>query len=308
MKDSSQDPKAFAEWMLHELPFFREELDRCDVIRRTQEELFRVSTEQESFIIPVRSDGTLPCTAGGELCCIQGDRGVALEHSTLLGRDGKGRFYWSCPDDGTYSECQYVSLRMLPSSFTPSEAAIACEAVAYELWHASAVYCTACGAHTQRIQGGTMRRCVSCGTEHFPRTDPAVIMLVTDGERCVLGQRQGAPGARWSPLAGFVEPGESAETAVRREVREESGLEVNEIRYVTSQPWPFPRSLMLGFQVHVHGENVREVVQSDEHQALRWIDRETLVAQVRSGAIELPPAVSVASHLIRRWMAEASPT
>ncbi len=292
--------------MLHELPFFNEALDRMDAARRIPEELVRAWSAAESFILPVRSDGAVPCTAGGALALRQVEERSALERSTLLGRDAAGRIFWSMPDEETESIDSFCTLRTLPATLSPSEAAIACTAVAYEQWHAMSLYCTACGSVTERIQGGTLRCCTKCSAEHFPRMDPAVIMLVTDGERCVLGQRQGAPAARWSPLAGFVEPGESAETAVRREVREESGLEVDGIQYVSSQPWPFPRSLMLGFRVHVEPAHAGDLVQNEEHRVLHWIDRTTLLEEVERGTMELPPAVSIASHLIRSWMEDSS--
>ncbi len=290
--------------MLHELPFFREVLDRCERLRGNEEQLAEAWAAQGSRVIPVRKDGSVPVTPEGKLAFREGWRDGVADQATLLGRDASGHYFWSMPDDGSASERDYVSLRLLPASLTPEEAAIACAAVAYEHWHQSSLYCTSCGAETARSLGGSLRSCPVCRAEHFPRTDPAVIMLVTDGDRCVLGQRQGAPAARWSPLAGFVEPGESAETAVRREIREESGLEVDRIEYVISQPWPFPRSLMLGFRVYVHPHRAKEIVLNEEHRVLEWIERRTLRTEVERGTMELPPPVSVASHLIRSWMDE----
>ena len=148
---------------------------------------------------------------------------------------------------------------------------------------------------------GHVRRCPACGAEHFPRTDPAVIMLVTDDAgRALLGHNPQWPPNRFSTLAGFVEPGESAEQAVVREIEEESGVDVVDVRYLGSQPWPFPSSLMLGFTaraldpdaVHVDGEEIHEA---------RWFSPDDLRAAVASGEVLFPPSVSIARRLIEHW-------
>ena len=139
------------------------------------------------------------------------------------------------------------------------------------------------------------------GTEHFPRTDPAVIMLVHDGgDRVVLGRQAVWPPGRFSILAGFVEPGESAEAAVAREVAEEVGLRVTDIRYVTSQPWPFPQSLMLGFVARAEGDDILRL-DPDEIEEARWFTRDELRAG--DGPRALPPPVSIARHILDRWVA-----
>ena len=143
-----------------------------------------------------------------------------------------------------------------------------------------------------------MRRCVEDGSEHFPRTDPAMIVLVTDGaDRCVLGRQPGWPAGRYSTLAGFVEPGESAEQAVVREVREETGLTVSDIRYRGSQPWPFPASLMLGFTAQCDA-GAEPVAQDGELEDVRWFTRDEL----RDGKALLPTSVSIAYLLITDWL------
>jgi NAD+ diphosphatase len=150
------------------------------------------------------------------------------------------------------------------------------------------------------VQGGAVRRCPADGTDHFPRTDPAVIVLVTDGaDRCVLGRQASWPPGRYSTLAGFVEPGESAEQAVVREVHEESGLRVRDVTYCASQPWPFPSSLMLGFRARCDADAV-PAVGDGELEDVRWFDRDELRDRFTGG----PPQVSIAHALIADWVAE----
>jgi NAD+ diphosphatase len=174
-------------------------------------------------------------------------------------------------------------------------------AVALANWHAVHTHCPRCGAVTVPEQAGHSRRCPVDGSEHFPRLDPAVIMLVTDpDDRCLLARNAQWPERRVSILAGFVEPGESAEQAVAREVLEETGISVTGARYVGSQPWPMPHSLMLGFRARATG-SLRIVVDSDEIAEARWFSRDELRASVASGEIRLPPPVSIAHRIIESW-------
>jgi NAD+ diphosphatase len=174
-------------------------------------------------------------------------------------------------------------------------------------WHAAHPCCARCGTPTLVVRGGSVRRCPADGSEHFPRTDPAVIVLVHDGaDRCVLGRNPAWPPGRYSVLAGFVEPGESAERAVVREVQEESGLAVGDVRYVTSQPWPFPASLMLAFTARADGDGEPRPADA-ELEDVRWFSRDELRAAAGWGAgigLQLPGAVSVARHLVDAWLDE----
>jgi NAD+ diphosphatase len=173
-------------------------------------------------------------------------------------------------------------------------------------WHQRHRFCGACGDPTESRKGGHLRVCTrpACGLEHFPRTDPAVIMLVHDGEACVLGRRPGWPPGMHSTLAGFVEPGESLEETVAREVREEVGLAVPlaGIRYNSSQPWPFPASLMLGF--HARAERAPLTVYQDELESALWVSREKLLGLGDGDEIRLPRKDSIARRLIEDWLAE----
>jgi len=174
-------------------------------------------------------------------------------------------------------------------------------AVALRNWHQRHPRCPLCGEPTEVTQGGWVRRCPADGTDHFPRTDPAVIMLVHDGEgRCVLGRQPVWPAGRYSILAGFVDPGESAESAVAREVGEEVGLAVRDVQYVASQPWPFPASIMLGYIARVDGDPTLHV-DHEEIEDAQWFTRDQI--RRHEGVALLPSPVSIAYRIITDWLA-----
>lgn len=199
-----------------------------------------------------------------------------------------------------------ADLRTVGAALDDHDAGLLVHAVGLTNWHAAHPRCARCGAATEVVRGGSVRRCVQDGSEHFPRTDPAVIVLVHDGgDRCVLGRQPSWPPDRYSTLAGFVEPGESAEQAVVREVREESGLGVRDVRYVASQPWPFPSSLMLGFTAVCDADAVPRMPDG-ELADVRWFSRDQLRAAHSWGGgpgLQLPGGVSIARHLVDGWLA-----
>jgi NAD+ diphosphatase len=187
------------------------------------------------------------------------------------------------------------------------DAGLLTHAVALANWHASHTHCPRCGAPTRPESAGHTRVCTNDGSEHFPRTDPAVIMLVTDASgRCLLARNRRWPERRVSILAGFVEPGESAEQAVTREVAEETGITVSGVRYVGSQPWPMPQSLMLGFRARAAGgQEIR--VDDEEIAEAHWFSRDELRAAAAAGDLLLPPPVSIAHRIIEAWYGEPLP-
>ena len=174
-------------------------------------------------------------------------------------------------------------------------------------WHATHLYCGACGAPTESREGGHIRVCTneSCAKHHFPRTDPAVIMLVEKGDRCLLGRKSEWAQGRYSTLAGFVEPGESLEDAVRREVMEETGVVVSDVEYHSSQPWPFPASLMLGFFCKAETEAIHR--NDKELEDARWFTREELNAG-QGGLGIAPRPISIARRLIDDWLSQGGAT
>ncbi len=177
------------------------------------------------------------------------------------------------------------------------------EAKAVLGWHGRHRFCANCGALTDVIQAGWRRDCPVCGTEHFPRTDPVVIMLVVHGERCLLGRQSRFAKGQWSCLAGFVEPGETVEEAVRRETLEESGIVCGRVAYFASQPWPFPMSLMIG--CHAEALTTDITIDHTELEDVRWFDRDEVPAMLlrrHPDGLLFPNPVAIAHHIIRAWL------
>jgi NAD+ diphosphatase len=229
----------------------------------------------------------------------------------LLGLDeGRARFALDAttaalPTDGA----ELGDMRGLAGVMEARAASILGEARAIVDWHVRHRFCANCGTATAVYSAGWSRRCPGCKAQHFPRTDPVVIMLPVRGERCLLGRNARRAGARFSCLAGFVEPGETLEAAVRREVLEESGLRVGLVTYVASQPWPFPSSLMCGFIAEAISEAL--AIDHAELATAQWFSRaEVLAMAARSAAGEdgpdtLAPPIAIGHHLARRWASGA---
>ena len=191
------------------------------------------------------------------------------------------------------------------ASFPERDAAIYAAARSLVDWHARHRFCARCGGETRAEKGGWARRCTACGTEHFPRTDPVVIMLAEHDGRVLLGRQPQFPARRLSALAGFVEPGETIEGAVARELHEEAGIHVRDIRYVKSQPWPFPSSLMIGCFA-VAEDDVLTIDETELEEAV-WIDEDGVRAALNEAPdapFIAPPRLAVAHHLLARWLEE----
>ena len=230
----------------------------------------------------------------------------------LLGLDGDdARFAVDVSDTpepaaasfGPGAGVEFQGLRTAAPNLPAGEAAIAAQVRGLVGWHERHPFCAACGAGTRPRNGGASRACAACGAEHFPRTDPVVIVVVARGGRALLGRSGRFPGNLYSALAGFMEPGESVEEAVRREVAEEAGIEVGAVRYVFSQPWPFPASLMLG--CIAEGLSGEITVDPKELEDARWFSRAELVDALagRSEVLSVPQPLAIAHHLIRAWLA-----
>jgi NAD+ diphosphatase len=215
----------------------------------------------------------------------------------LLGRDADGPvFAVEAP------AADVMGLRAAAAVLPTEDAGLAAHAAALLNWHRLHRHCSVCGAPTEVAEGGIVRSCPNCGAQHHPRTDPVVIMLVVDGDRVLLGRQPSWPQGRYSALAGFVEPGESLEEAVAREVREEAGIEVGRPEYIASQPWPFPSSLMLGFIAPWNGGEPRRI--DEELEDVRWFERAEVEAAVedRDGALGVPPRFAIARRLLEHWV------
>lgn len=197
---------------------------------------------------------------------------------------------------GTFQDLRQVALRA-----DHRTAGLLAYAQAMVYWHHRHRFCSVCGHPNESTHGGHLRICTNpaCGATHFPRTDPAIIVLVTHKERCLLARQPHWPPKRYSIIAGFVEPGESLEEAVTREVREESGVTLRAITYRSSQPWPFPKSLMVGFFADAADPQIHR--NDHELEDVRWISREALKTALEHGDIGLPSPISISRQLISQW-------
>lgn len=246
-----------------------------------------------------------PLTGDADLLWVGPDEVDVSAERLFLGVDGAGVAYFAArvgPDDdeGVPSAITWGDLRQYGVGLSDRDAGLAVAAVALDNWHGNHPRCARCGDATGIGNAGWIRCCTSCAAEHYPRTDPAVIMLaIDDDDRALLGRRADWQPGWFSTLAGFVEAGESAEAAVRRELAEESGVVVDEVTYLGSQPWPFPCSLMLGY--HAHAVSTDITVDATEIVEARWFTREELRAECEAGTAAVPPAVSIARKLIERW-------
>ena len=234
-----------------------------------------------------------------------GEYGAPLpEDCVFLGeRDGVA---WFAHDAGTGDALaeRLVELRSIALLLPGEDAALAAYARALAHWHRGHRYCGRCGGATVVSHAGHARLCPACGHETFPRTDPAVIVLVTHGDRCLLGRSPRFPPGMYSTLAGFVEPGESLEQTLRREVYEEVGVVLDEVAYRASQPWPFPQSLMLGFRATARTTEL--TIDRDEIEDARWLRRDELLDPERR-PVRLPNRDSIARFLIEEWLTEENP-
>lgn len=240
--------------------------------------------------VPAEGFGTTPVYLGRTLADAQVPAGTDVVLVTLDDTDPRLET----------GGARWASLREVAVVLGELDAALFVEAAAISNWHAGHTCCPRCGAGTVPEQGGWVRRCPADGSQHFPRTDPAIIVAITDPQdRILLGSAAAWKGNRYSTLAGFVEPGESLEAAVIREVAEEAGLTVHSPQYLGSQPWPFPCSLMLGFTARA--EDTATTPDGVEITDVRWFTREELGTAVASGEITIASGISIARNLIERW-------
>jgi len=280
-------------------------VDRSGEHRKDSDWLAGAETSEEARFVPVWGD---LCLAGGEpphavLMQRPEIEEFIDEHNLIflglfrnqpafalaITREGEPPF----ADRGEFQDLRFLGTR-LPLD----EANLVAHARALVLWHASQLYCGICGSPSRPEAGGNSRRCLNkdCDREIFPRTDPAIIVLVHDGERCLLGRQENWPEGRYSTIAGFVEPGESLEDSVRREVYEETNIRVGAVQYHSSQPWPFPSSLMLGFIAEATTTDIH--LNDGELEDARWFTRE----QLDSEFPKLPFRISIARRLVDHWI------
>lgn len=204
---------------------------------------------------------------------------------------------WDAPEG-----VRWAGLREVGAALGDRDAGLLVMAVALANWHATHPHCPRCGAVSEPAQAGWSRTCVVDASQHFPRSDPAVIVLVTDDEdRALLGRRGDWPPGWFSTLAGFVEAGESAEMAVLREIGEEAGIAVDRLDYLGSQPWPFPSSLMLGYRARLAAGSPEARPDGEEITELRWLSRDELREGCEDGSVRVPSSLSIARRLVEQW-------
>jgi NAD+ diphosphatase len=197
----------------------------------------------------------------------------------------------------------WLNLRQAGEALSARDAGVFTTALALANWHSTHRHCPRCGAQTEAVQAGWVRRCVADGSEHYPRTDPAVIMSVVDPkDRLLLGRGAHWPQGRFSVLAGFVEPGESFESAVAREVAEEVGIAIDDARYLGNQPWPFPSSVMIGFAATTRETEL--TLDPVEIAEARWVTRSEYRGLLRADEIRTPSGISIAKRIIERWLGQ----
>ena len=284
-------------------PLSRSVLDRA-AERRTQDDLMATLQEDPATrVIVVRGDETLFSPAG----TLAARSPFAIEGSANWGFLGaaNGLNYVVCvPDEGTTVDemgGEWQSLRVCGGDIPAFDADVFVEALSLARWYVDAPFCAFCGSATTLKHAGWMRECNDCGRQHFPRTDPAIIVAVVDDDHILLGSNALWASNRFSCFAGFVEAGESLESAVHREVAEEAGVAVYGVRYFGSQAWPYPRSLMLGFFADV---NAAEAAQADGEEILevRWFTKaEVRAAYAGESDVILPGSASIAYALISSW-------
>jgi NAD+ diphosphatase len=278
-------------------------LDRAGMKRTDERWLAERLAEDSSRALLVAQDGVY-VNGSSRPALIPLSALPPLEEPVLLGLDADGAVFAVGAAEGLEPPdgARLMGLREVGALLSPEDAGLLAYGTAMVNWHRAHPRCARCGHPTDVAEAGFLRRCPNCGAEHHPRTDPVVIMLIHDGDRALLGRQASWPAGRYSALAGFVEPGESLEEAVAREVLEEAGVRVEDVRYRSSQPWPFPASLMLGFHARYAGGDPR--VLDGELEDVRWFERAELVAIAR-GEVEgmgVPPRLAIARRLLDEWL------
>ena len=292
------------------LPLASEAVDRSGELRLKPDELAKLWKSARilhfaSGKFRVKPSHELDFQSADQIAQLRTDEKFAHGEELFLGIDkGISYFAW-CSDTADFESFEtlenYQTLRTLGDFLSQLEMGLAIHTQAIANWHHSHQFCSRCGAPTLSANGGSLRKCSSDGSEHYPRTDGAVIVLVKDeNDRVLLGRQKIWPEKRFSCFAGFVEPGESFEQTVLREVFEESAIRADSITYLGSQPWPFPASIMISFSALATNPDEAKA-DGEEIEEIRWLTREQMRAEIADKSLTLPPSMSVARKMIEFW-------
>lgn len=305
------------------LTFTGNPLDRMERTRTNDQAVEALRNDPSSRFVCLRDLEPLVEKAGGiawRSRAALAEVGAGDENWVLLGQDDQGRACFavdvSALEDAAAARlagsAQYRDLRSSVHMMGMGDAGIMAQARSLIDWHNRHGFCAICGAPTAMMRGGVMRRCtdVMCAAQHFPRVDPVAIMLVVRDGKCLMGRQSHFPPGMYSALAGFIEPGETMEDAVRREVMEEAGVHVGRVDYVMSQPWPFPSSLMIGCVAEGLSEEI--TIDEQEIETARWITKAEAAAALKRGNpydnegevadLFIPPPIAIAYHLLKEWV------
>lgn len=276
-------------------------LDRCGEHRADPAWLAAQRAAASARFLGFDESGLAP-VHGGRLCWQDPAAAGAHAPANLLGRrDGAPLFALREPlAHAILPAAEWLDLRSATGALERTEAGLFAYARGLANWQDATRHCAYCGAPLALIDGGHRASCARCGRLHFPRTDPAIIVIVEHGDACLLGRQAAWRERQYSTLAGFVEPGESLADAVRREVREETGIQVTDCDFHSSQPWPFPASLMLGFTATAAGRAIRLADGELEHA--RWFSAAEIAAGLRDGSLRLSSPLSISYRLIEHWL------
>jgi NAD+ diphosphatase len=276
-------------------PFFSGPgLDRADALRSDKDGIEALASADGALQLKWR-DGLPELTPGGRLSWA-----APSNPQLFLGFDRDSPRFSAIENVTADARSAFPLMALLDGEDAPVFAA----ALSLARWHSRHRFCANCGQLSESIRGGWSRRCPSCGAEHYPRVDPVVIMLAEYEGKLLLGRQPQYPAGRYSALAGFVEVGENLEAAVARELYEEAGVSVRNIRYVASQPWPFPSSLMFGCHAEAQSDQLR--IDTAELEDARWFDRAEVAAalsEVPDATFQPPPKTAIARTLLERWLA-----
>jgi len=297
--------------------YSRNPVDRGETVRRDDEWLADKAKESTSKFLPLR-DLNILVTDNGQ----DGLGWLSVADLERLGVESMPMFLGSLDDTAHFAidisaqekavaelsegnGFRFVDARSVTDILSPADSGIVAQARANTNWHNTNGFCSICGGETLMKRGGQVRKCSKCEKENYPRTDPVIIVVVSDGDRCLLGQsRRGRLNRTntYSALAGFVDQGESIEEAVAREVMEEAGIQVGQVRYHSSQPWPFPSSLMIG--CHADAATTEIDFDEDEMNDVRWFSRDEVSAalQGKNYDLNVPQPIAIAHHLITAWI------